>query len=309
MKKHNGEKNNKPSPAESLFLYGMMFFSLQLMIGNDLKAGNENNFHSADSLMVLGQYQYAAIEYERGYFLSEDISERNSALLHKAECYKALKKFDLAEKCLMRINYFNLPDTIVYLAREQTALCAYLAEHFSTAESQLLQLRYLIKDTSFFSKSLLLYTLVLNELDKWDEAKSALHQWVNCTAFSNPTKDSLNREVDILYNNKNYPKLKKVETARMLSFIVPGTGQIYAGYFWEGVANASMQGAALLLTAYGIYTGYYATSAIIWFSLFQKLYSGAITRTEYLVEKRNYKLARNYNDRIKNYISLLSALK
>jgi len=270
-----------------------------------IRAGESKQFYFADSLFKNKLYSIAAIEFERAFFYAEDVEEKNYSLLKKAECLKQLEKFELAEKCLMRINYFGISDTMVYTARHQTALCAYLSEHFTNAESQLLQMQLSVKDTNLTSASLPLFALVLNELQKWDEAKNVLLKYIKNSSIKQTTKDSLKRETENLYQTKNYPKLKKANKAKVLASIIPGMGQVYAGYFWEGAANGSFQAIALLATAYGIYTGYYVTSAVVSFGLFQKFYAGAIVRTDFLVQKKNYKLLRNYNDKLKEKIIVL----
>lgn len=281
----------------------LVLFLFQFVFDYKCSAGYDL-FHIADSLKQIGQYDHAAIEYERVYFYAEEASIRASALLKKAECLKTVEKFDMAEKCLLRINYFNLSDSVVFGARYQTALCAYLAGHFTSAESQLLQMYVAggIKDAQLIAEALPVYTLVLNELQKWDDAKQKFHEWVGFLKLPEQAKDSLNDHIEKLYSKENQPKLKKQGTAKILSSVIPGSGQIYAGYFWEGMSNAIMQGTSLLLTAYGIYTGYYITSVVVWFGLFQKFYSGAIVRTEYLVQKKNHELTRSYNEMLKNEI-------
>lgn len=290
---------NKMLAVFILFIHSVFICSA----GQDL-------FRIADSLRLAGQFDYAVIEYERVYFYAEDVSARASALLKKADCLKAVEKFDMAEKCLMRINYFGLDDSFTYQARYHTALCAYLARHFTNAESQLMQMFVSgsLKNPEFKTEALPIYTLVLNELQKWDEAKQKFHEWVSFLNLPQHVKDSLDNHIENLYSEKNQPKLKKQGTAKILSSIIPGSGQVYAGYFREGVANAFFQGAALLLTAYGIYTGYYITSVVVSFGLFQKFYAGAIVRTEYLVEKKNYELTRRYNDALKKEIISIQQL-
>lgn len=281
----------------------LAFFILMVQGMFNCSAG-QDLFRFADSLKQAGRYDYASIEYERAYFYADDVSTRAAALLRKAECLKAVEKFDMAEKCLMRMNYFGLADSMTYQARYEAALCAYLAGHFANAESQLMQLFIpgSVKNPQLTAGALPIYTLVLNELQKWEEAKQKFHEWVGFLDLPSHAKDSLYDHIENLYSKKNQPKLKKQGTAKVLSSIIPGSGQVYAGYFWEGVANAFLQGTTLLLTAYGIYTGYYITSVVVSFGLFQKFYAGAIVRTEYLVEKKNYELTRKYNDALKKKI-------
>lgn len=276
-----------------------------VMMERVLYAETPDLFRFADSLKQAGNFEYAAIEYERNFFYGENSADRVHALIQKAECLKALNSFNKAEKCLMRVNYSDIPDSVYFTARYQTALCAYLAGNFSNAESQLIQLFAENKYTKSDYPVLPLYVFVLNELMKWEEAQKKCREWILAMPLDNNVRDSLYRIVDDLYRADRQPRLKKQGTAKILSSIIPGSGQAYAGFWGEGMANAFLQGTSLLLTAYGIYTGYYVTSAVITFGLFQKFYSGAIVRTDYLVQKKNYELVRHYNDLLKNELLLM----
>jgi hypothetical protein len=84
--------------------------------------------------------------------------------------------------------------------------------------------------------------------------------------------------------------------------ILPGVGQLYAGYFWEGALNVTLQLAGLGFTGLCIWQKYYFTGAFVGFSIFQKFYGGGINRTQFLVEKRNHIKIRTFNDEIKKYL-------
>lgn len=265
------------------------------------------SFAKADSIFFRGEYWNASIEYERVFFNAVDNYTRTIALINKSECLKAMAQIGLAEKCLLRINYNGLSDSLIHFSRVQTALCAYLAGNFTNAESQLLQLHNQVVDSLFIISSYPLYALVLNELKMWDKAKEVLLTYIRVNKDFGLNKDSLAKEIETAYSLEKLPKLINVNRAKLLSSILPGSGQIYSGYFWEGLANASLQGIAMASFAYGIYIGYYATAIVIGFGLLQKLYVGALTRTEYLANKRNYERVYIYNKKLKEIIMPISS--
>lgn len=264
-----------------------------------------NLFRLADSLYSNADYKVAAIEYERICFLSDDNFSRTDALLKKAQCLKQLQKFSEAEDCLMRVNFFELNDTLTSIIRYQTALCAYLSENFTNAEFQLIQLHHFIKDSTLTQNSLVLYGLVLNELGKWNEAKDKIYRFVKLSDLSTGSKDSLFAMLDMVYTPQLYPKLKKLKKAQLLSAFIPGSGQIYLGYPREGIVNALLQASALALTAYGIITQYYVTSLLVSYGLFQRFYTGGIKQLDYLVNKRNHFLLRDFNNKLKDEILII----
>ncbi|MBI3501540.1 MAG: hypothetical protein HY063_07080 [Bacteroidetes bacterium] len=256
----------------------------------------------ADSLFLSGKYYPAAVEYERTAFLSVNNSGRTIALLKKAECYKQMENFSEAEKSTERIIYTNLSDTLLAEAREQSALCAYLAGDFSNAENHLVQMHAFVKDSSLIKNTLPLYALVLNELQRWNEAKEKIFRAVELSELSQQEKDALKKSLEQLYAPQNYPHLKKLLKAQKMSAFLPGLGQLYAGYFWEGAASAFLNVASLGLTGYFIYAKLYFTAATLGTGMFSKFYLGGSRRLEYLVAKKNYKLLRGYNDEMKKFI-------
>lgn len=262
----------------------------------------ESNFRKSDSLFALGRYYPAAVEYERDAFLSADNRIRTIALLKKAECFKQLGNFTEAENTCGRILYTGLNDTLIAEARYQNALCAYLAGDFSVAENHLLQLHSFVPDIHLTKNSLPLYALVLNELQKWGEAKQKILKAIELSDISPAEKDSLVKIVNTLYVPENYPRMKNLLKAQKMSAFLPGLGQLYAGYFWEGAASAFLNTASLGLTVYFIYARLYFTAATVGTGVFSKFYLGGSNRLEYLVAKRNYKVLRKYNDALKKII-------
>lgn len=256
-------------------------------------------FTEPDSLFLIKQYDEALIAFERIHYFSSDGNIKTEALYRKAECLKQLKRFNDAERCLIRIDLSELKDSISYNIRYQMALCAYLGSHFTDAESYLTQLFFYLPDSNLTYHALPLYALVLNEEQKWKEAEQKLDLYISFLT----KKDSLVHSITDLYTKKNIPKLKNLEKARLLSTLLPGTGQMYAGYFWEGVGSASAQVVCLAFTGVAIWQKYYISSLFVGYSTFFRFYQGGLLRVEYLVNKKNYELTRKYNDKLKNAIT------
>ena len=269
-----------------------------LLGGYSISNAQQGVFNEPDSLINIKLFDEALVAFERINYFSEDDGLKTEALIQKAECLKQLKRFKEAEKCLNRIDLSLLQDSISYNVRYQTALCAYLGGNFTDAESYLTQLFFFLPDSKLTYASLPLFALVLNELQKWKEAEQKL---VFYTSLLNKS-DSLTNQIKALYNPKKIPKLKNMEKAELLSTIIPGSGQMYAGYFWEGLGNASLQVVSLGITGVAIWQKYYVSSLLVGYSTFFRFYQGGQLRTEYLVNKKNYQLTRNYNDSLKPVI-------
>jgi TM2 domain-containing membrane protein YozV len=182
------------------------------------------------------------------------------------------------------------------------ALGNYLAENFAEAANQLQRLSFYIQDTSIIKRSFFLHALVLNELAEWDKAKTKLLELVQHSSFPDSTKERLRSRVNRIYNEDNYPNLRKKQTAKLLSALLPGTGQIYSGHMGDGIANVALQVLSIAFGGYAIYHEYYITGIILGGTAFRSFYMGGIRHLDYLVEKKNHELKRTYNDSLKPVI-------
>jgi hypothetical protein len=259
-------------------------------------------FKRADSLFHSQQYQLAGIGYDQIAYLSGDNILKTKALLKKADCYLVRKEFGKAELVLSRIYYADLNDSLVYSARYKSALASYLNSNFGEAESQVIQAKSFINDTILVYQIYPLYVLILNENRKYHEAKGILKAYVHYAIDDTTEQRLVLEEVELRYQESKIPKLKSVEKAKKLSMFLPGTGQLYAGYFWEGALNVSLQLVGLGFTGLCVWQKYYFTGAFVGFSIFQKFYAGGMTRAQFLVEKRNYIKTRTFNDSVRKYL-------
>lgn len=275
---------------------------ISLCAGHLTKAADSLLFRSGDSLMLMQQYEIAAVEYERTGFISSDNITKTEALLRKAEALKLLNRFAEAEKTLQRVSYPGLPGRLIYETRYRSALNAYLGQDFAAAESHLLLMELYVRDTTLTVEALPLYALVLNELEKWDEAGQKLIKYIRISDLPDTHKDSLTNALRTLYNKKNHPKLKSLKKAQTLSSFLPGVGQMYAGYPLDGIVNASLQLISLGAGVYFFMARYYITAVVMGYGSFQRFYLGAQNRLEYLVGKKNHELVRDYNDLLKNQV-------
>jgi hypothetical protein len=266
-----------------------------------LEGFSANNWHKADSLFNAGDFFLAGIEYERIAYNPLNNIEFTRALIKKGDCLLAQKNYTEAEYSFSRIRFNDLPDSLLYLARYKNAFSSYLNSNFSNAESQLIQLQNFIEDSTYIVKSFLLHSLVLNELDSFNLAKEKIKQYIIYTYKNEDKKQKLD-ELELLFSLKQIPKYKSEKKAAQLSTFLPGTGQIYAGYFAEGAVSVMFQLAGLGFGVYSFLIKNYITSVIIGYSFFQKFYLGGVQRAEFLVRKRNYLVKRKFNDKAKNYI-------
>ncbi|MBA3681286.1 MAG: hypothetical protein H0W73_09005 [Bacteroidetes bacterium] len=259
--------------------------------------------HIADSLLLNKKYYEASIFYQKLDFFSQSETMKNEAKFSAANCYKQYNNYTAGINQLNSIGIEGAADSVIFRVKYQSALMSYLNNDLTQAESFLEQLNYLIKDSSYIIKSLMLHVFVLNEQYKWTKAKEKLGKLNNGLNLNNSEAFNFNKRViDSIYSTKNIPKLKNVEKAGRISTFFPGFGQCYAGNYAEGISSffaiAVIAGAMVA----GVIYQYYFTSIFVGNLLIGKFYLGGIKRAEFLAEKYNYLHSKNYNQSLKEQV-------
>lgn len=262
-------------------------------------------FEIADSLLLETQFTDAAIAYERCIFAAQNTDDPiliTRALLKKAYACKASGNFSQALQTLYRINTADVSDSLRLSIGYEIALNAYLAGNYTDAEAELQKLAYYLTDTVKLNQTLFLKILILNELQKWPEAKTCFTQYLMLNGQS-PQK------ADELYAFMQRPRLKNPEKAQRLSTFMPGIGQIYGGNIGAGLLSLGLQLSLLGFGAYEIWQGYYLTGFTSGLALFQAFYFGGIENAAAVTLRKNKEKVRRYNDGVKKFILLVERAK
>jgi len=272
--------------------YCLIFvFLLKSYFGNTAVPGQ---LAYADSLFSNASYQLAAMEYEHTYFLSTDNIEKATSLLRKSYCLKNLYEFTKAYETLQRISMSNIPDSTQFSIRYEKILVSHLAGDEQQAETGISDLDYATKDSLLLNKSLLLKIIVKNELQKWNDADSLLRVYVRYKQIILAPSDftSLLKK----------PRLLNPKTMKVISYFIPGSGQICTGHVFRGISSIAFQGTFLLYAIVSIRDGFYISGVTTGLGIFQMFYFGGTRYAYYLAEKNNAKKLSIYNKKIKDFL-------
>jgi len=250
--------------------------------------GYDDYLIEAKQQVALSNFKEAALLYERCVYLSDNPNDQARFLIEKAKCYWNVNEFEGALHSLRRIKPYAVSDSMLFETQLALVTTHHLLGDFISAQSELIQIKAFTPDTHLVHKADFLSGLNNVQLREWEKAKQDFMSW---SAYYSPT-DSIRKlrenYISCLFDKDNLPKYKNPETARRWSTFLPGTGQLYAGYFWEGAASLSFQLLGLAVIGYGIYSTYYITGGVVGFGIFQRFYSGGVNRAEFLAEKKNY---------------------
>jgi len=234
------------------------------------------------------------LEYERIYFVSTESEGRSLALLKKSYCQKKLGNYESAISSLARAENEKTSDSLKYLINKEHAMLYFLNDDYSNAELMLNQLDQQVTDTIKQYDYLYLKIIVLNELMKWDESSVLLKKYF---CYKNIILDEQNRKA--LFNQ---PKQLNPKTAKIMSYFIPGSGQMYSGHIFRGLTSIGFQGSSLLYTILAIQNKFYLTGVFTGFGLMQMFYFGGARYAAFLVNKENAQKITTYNKRIRDFV-------
>lgn len=281
----------------------------------------------ADSLYHAGHFYEAAIAYEKAIFENNDIQRINELLIQKSYCYKQNGNHRKAIQSLERVKTWNIGDIAYKKLKYELSLNSYLAKEYKQADAHIKQLYFHLKgkdlqtDTlssrrnvpagskismidnhSGGNKLMLLDGLINNELRNWDIAHERFKAYIEELKINEELKEKYLTVLDSLYQKSNLPVWKSPEKAFKWSTYIPGSGQIYAGYPGEGIANILFHLVSFGFAAEEIYFKNYLTGYFGGFALLQKFYFGGRERARYLAERNNDKTKREFNDKVKRLL-------
>lgn len=273
------------------------YLSVLFLISNESRAQARQ---MADSLMKGHEYALAAVYYEKALFDQnqqvDTVSSENFRILtntllnQKIQCQKALRTFEDAWQTAQRFDLNEPNDTLQFRLRYEGALCGYLSQRYNEAYGQIQQTRFYIRDTTLTASLDVLEILTLNELERWDESKVVFQRYV--------ARNQLTIQVDKLYDFLK-KKPKNPDKAQLLSFLLPGLGQIYAGYPKEGLVSASLQALSLGFGVYHVLNRYYFIGFFTGAGLFQTFYFGGARRASLMAEETNRKRKARNNQKLR----------
>lgn len=234
-----------------------------------------NAQHQADSLFRAGDWVGAQLEYERLVF--EGKPPTSLWLLKKAYCQKAQLRYDQALVSLKRINLYEAPDSLATKLLYETALLHYLNGQPDLALGVIQEWRYLRPD-GFSGAGRIIEILALAENQQWVEARDAFDVWAGSHApagWVNPLAG---------VEKMRWRKRKKAEA---LSFLLPGSGQMYAGFPGRGLVSTALNTGAILFAVKQFSSGFFFSGAYTGVGLFYLFYTGGARYAVKLAETKN----------------------
>lgn len=247
----------------------------------------------ADSLYNLENYYQSITEYKRFLFLNPPSPQASHALYRIGLAYRIQREWNKAVEALRESIRMSDVDSLKDERRIILATTLLAKGDYSLAQLELLKLAQ-FSDFNFVRYKALYFQGVASIYShNWETAKNVFHDF-----YHNYGHSKQGREIDSLLGEAIHLSYKSVTAGKILSTIIPGAGQIYAGN-WKGGINALIVNAITgTLLARTIEQRRYSDALIVFFSLFYRYYSGNRYRAEEDVRRYNKNLNRKHTEKI-----------
>jgi len=247
---------------------------------------SQDIFNLADSLLMAGEYQKSGLAYEWIIYSGTTPEEEARAVLGRIQSYKNLELFDEACEYLDQLPAHEFSDSIRSELLYETLLVNYLSGNYEEVQSRFLMGRTILQNSGLYSDSQLLQCLSQMKSARWKLAHSSAESYIGSIAPPEEN-EALIEKFHTLLDTTNLPAHRNPNTARILSMIIPGSGQIYAGYPGNGLASLGLHILAMGGAIISFTQGLYITGWIGGFGLLQRLYFSGIENAEELSKQKN----------------------
>lgn len=241
---------------------------------------------TADSLYSIAEYEQSGLAYEWIIYSGGESNRTEKAITGKVNSLKKLYQYNKAIEYIDKVNTTGLSDSTRTNLMYESLLLNYLQKNYEEVQSRFLLSRFMLKASAYYQDASLLYSLSHLKSGDWEKGIKSSEAYIQMAA-STEEREMLTLNFHELLDTLDVPKDKNPKTARILSMIIPGSGQIYAGYPIDGLTSFGLHALALGTAGLAFFQGLYITGWIGGFGVLQKLYFGGNHRAAHLAEQKN----------------------
>lgn len=241
----------------------------------------------AEFLFNSNQYFDAITEYKRTLFFAEENDVSAKVNFRIAQCYKAGAFFDEAIKYLALAERNSRDSSFLFDIKTEVIRCNILRRTTARAIQICDDLEH---DSRFISR--------LEEVNYWRGwAYMFADDWEN--ASKSYGKFDSQKELKLLCDHVQNDKLS-VTFAKVISYILPGSGQIYSGKILSGLMSLAWNLAAGYFTVNSFIANRAFDGIVIGELVWIRFYRGNLENAETFAEQKNIEVANKALDYLQN---------
>ncbi|MDP8207505.1 MAG: hypothetical protein P9L92_12630 [Candidatus Electryonea clarkiae] len=245
---------------------------------------------------IFHHYHAADADYKRILAYYEDEIQLSDVYYSIAMAYREMEKWDESIASLEQAIISADNDSIRGERKIDIAVTGIAAGNYSSAAFNLTRIATFSKYPQVRNRARFNLGICYIYTYKWEEAFDVLSQYYA------DIPDNKNQKLKI-FSNDNYPTLKNPDRAKWLSTFLPGSGQMYAGAWWDGINSLLINGGIGYMTGSMIYRGLYSDALIVSLGLLPRFYQGNRYNAQKRVEEFNEEINKVFAKRALNIIS------
>lgn len=250
-------------------------FIFLISISNSTSLANQDPLKFGDHFVKLNNYDAAITEYKRFIFFYP-------ADPRVAETYNkiglAYRSQGLWEEAIVSLRNAVLHAIIPTEKSEfqlNLAVTHIASQNYDLGRLELIKVMLRNASETTYRRSLFLQAVTYIYQYRWEDAKEILKEYTN--------DELLNQRLE---KAENLPQKSK-SVAKVLSAVIPGTGQMYAGKWGGGLNALGLNGALGYVTVDAILKAYYVDAVLWTYIIFRRYYMGNLYRAEVAVDTVN----------------------
>lgn len=265
----------------SLFL-----ISTSLLFSDFTAIAEELPLSLGKHLFAQGNYDAAIIEYKRFLYFHPEDERIGEVYYNIGLACRAQGLWTEAVTSLRTATHLATDDDAKSEYQLELAVTLIAAQDYDLARLELVKVTMRTLPTQLYRRSLFLQAVASLYQFRWEDARESLRNYTT------------DERLEILFEEATDIPLKSAKVARVLSTILPGAGQVYAGD-WRGGLNALLLNGVLGFLAVDMVLNEHYVDATLWGGgIFWRYYRGNTFRAGQAAERFNQQESRSATDAI-----------
>lgn len=262
---------------------------LTLLLFSNFTSIAEVNLRAlGDHFSKLGNYDTAVTEYKRFLFFHPDDTRAAEVYQKIGLAYRAQGLWEAAILSLRNAVSHALSEEEKSKSQLELAVTLIASQNYDLARFELIRVTIRTPSGPLYQRALFLQAIALIYQFQWEEAREVLRHYT--------TDEMLDKLLD---KALNLPQ-KSAKVAKVLSAILPGAGQVYAGNWRDGLNALALNGVFGFVAVDSVLDKHYVDAVTWTYFIFQRYYLGNLYQAGKAVDDFNDEKSRRAADNILN---------